>query len=130
LNKAFRLTRPYIPLTDSIPMVRPRDKNKESEVIEWYYLHEENKGKTAKHFGIHRSTIGRWIAEFEGSKKYSFERGILKNRYSGLESGAFSVWLNIDDVAKLLKIASNNDVTLSKLIVEITADYLGVDFDE
>ena len=110
-------------------MARPRDVEFEQKVCQWYYANGENQGLTAKQFGIHRSTVGRWISEIEGTRKYANERGITKNRYSDLEYGRFSMWIPIDDMAKLLKIATKNNISVSKLVVEVTADYLGVDFD-
>jgi len=110
-------------------MVRPRNHEFEQEVISWYSSNGESKAATAKHFGIHRGTIGRWIAEHEGLETYQAER-YIKEKPSEAYYGRFSMWFDLDLMEKLVELSSKTNISISKLIVEITSDFLGVELDE
>ena len=110
-------------------MVRPRNLELQQKVIQWYYANGELKGKTAEKFGIHRGTVGRWIAEYEELDTYQAERGI-RQRDSDAYYGRFSMWFDLDDMEKLIELSMKAKVSISKLIVEITSDFLGVELDE
>ena len=110
-------------------MARPVDRQRQKAVIEFYYNNGENQSLTAKTFGIHRQTVGRWIAEHEDLDTYQAER-YIKKKESQEKYGVFSLWLPITDVEKLIHLSMETKTSISKLIVEITSDYLGVELDE
>ena len=100
-------------------MVRPRDSKFEIKVLIWHFRNGETIKRTAEHFGIHRTTLGRWLAEAQGKEIYLRERFKKTNEWNTrryiFQFNPFHYYL-LDEIAK------ESDMEINKFITKIIVD--------
>ena len=99
-----------------ISMVRPRDSKFEMKVLIWHFRNGEIMTETAKHFGIHRTTIGRWLAEVEDKEIYLRERFKKTNEWNARR---YMFKFTHFDHYRLNEIALDMNMEIDEVIVNI-----------
>ena len=111
-------------------MVRPRDAQFEADVLAWHYQNNSTQSHTAKVWGIHRQTVGRWLAEYENTDAYHRERFAQDASNRVRTRGTYSFELHSIDFERLSAISSQWEMDINETINEILKMALEMDGDE
>ena len=108
-------------------MVRPRDPQFEAEVLTWYYANNSTISQTAKHWKVHRQTVGRWIAEYEKTDAYSRERFNQDTSQRVRISDSYLIDFHSTDYDKLKLLSVKWNLTINETINQILFETLNMD---
>lgn len=97
-------------------MARPRDEEFEQVVLAWHFKNGEVIKQTAEHFAIHRTTLGRWLAEFNDTSDYARERFYQE---TSMRKREYSVTFDWVDYKRLQEVEKRWDMSLEDVIIKI-----------
>ena len=100
-------------------MVRPRDPQFEADVLAWHFENNSSISETAKHFEIHRTTVGRWLAEYNNTDSYHRERFAQDTSNRVRIGGSYSIDFHTFDYDRLFTLSTHWGLTINQTINQI-----------